>query len=73
MYEISLDWERLEQVSEFSIWAVLYESGKYVAECHRKVVKGRKVAGAISPLFMLEVCNLSVRRCYMIHYSCSSG
>ena len=58
--EICMDGACLEQVSEFKYFGCVLddESGTNVAECHRKVRSGRKVAYAI--WLMLGVCSLSV-------------
>ena len=46
--EVHVDRIHLEHVSEFKyLGFVLDESGTDVAECDRKVVSGRRVAGAI--------------------------
>src|SRR5678815_352953 len=51
--EVMLDGEQLEQVSEFKyLGYVLDEKGTDDAECSRKVVNGRKVAGAIKSLVL---------------------
>src|SRR5678815_4489350 len=49
--EVMLDGEQLEQVSEFKyLGYMLDEKGTDDAECSRKVVNGREVAGAIKSL-----------------------
>src|SRR5678815_3688058 len=59
--EAMLDGEQLEQVSEFKyLGYVLDEKGTDDAECSRKVVNGRKVAGAIKSL--VNVKGLSLTR-----------
>ena len=46
--EIHLDGARMEQVSEFKyLGCVLNESGTDVAECHKKVASGKKVADVV--------------------------
>ena len=46
--EVCVDGIRLEHVSEFIyLGCILDESGTYEAECSRKVVSGRSIAGAI--------------------------
>ena len=50
-WEVSADGVKLENVSEFKyLGCVLNESGTYESECSRKVVSGRRVAGAIRTL-----------------------
>ena len=49
--DVHVDGIRLEHVSEFKyLECVLEESGTDLVECSRKVVSGRKVAGAIRSL-----------------------
>ena len=49
--EVCVDGIRLEHVSEFKyLGCVLNESGIDEAECSKKVVSGRRVAGAVRPL-----------------------
>src|SRR5678815_297379 len=61
-----LDGEQLEQVSEFKyLGYVLDEKGTDDAECSRKVVNGRKVAGAIKSL--VDVKGLSLECARALH------
>ena len=63
---------RLEHVVEFKYFGcVLDKSGTDEAECSRKVVSGRRVAGAIRSLWLkLGVCSLSVLGSCMSHCWC---
>ena len=50
-YKVSIDGIRVEHASEFKyLGFVLYESGTDEADCHRNLVSGRRVAGAITSL-----------------------
>jgi len=61
--EVMLDDEQLEQVSEFKyLGYVLDEKGTDDAECSRKVVNGRKVAGAIKSLVNVKGLSLECAR-----------
>ena len=61
----------LEHVSEFKyLGCVLDESGTDGAECNRKVVNGRRVAGSIRSLVMLGIWSLSVLELCMRHCLC---
>src|SRR5678816_2220515 len=58
-----LDGEQLEQVSEFkNLGYVLDEKGTDDAKCSRKVVNGRKVAGAIKSLVNAKGLSLECAR-----------
>ena len=64
--DIYVDRIRLEHVSECKyFWGVLDESVTDRVECSRKVMSGRRVAGAIRSLVMLGICSLSVLESYM--------
>src|SRR5678816_4114816 len=64
--EVMLDGEQLEQVSEFKyLGYMLDEKGTDDAECSRKVVNGRKVAGAIK--FLVDVKGLSSECARVLH------
>src|SRR5678815_2204866 len=66
--EVMLDGEQLEQVPEFKyLGYVLDEKGTEDAECSRKVVNGRKVAGAIKSL--VNVKGLSLVCARVLHLS----
>ena len=52
------DWRKCQSSN---ILSVLDESGRDVAECRRKMASGRKVAGFIRFLVILEVCSLSLQ------------
>ena len=57
--EVMLDDEQLEQVSEFKyLGYMLDEKGTDDGECCRKVVNGRKVAGAIKSLVNVKGLSL---------------
>src|SRR5678816_433561 len=61
--EVMLDGEQLEQVSEFKyLGYVLDEKGTDDVECSRKVVNGRKVAGAIKSLVNVKGLSLECAR-----------
>src|SRR5678815_1004425 len=61
--EVMLDSEQLEQVSEFKyLGYMLDEKGTDDAECSRKVVNGRKVAGAIKSLVNVKGLSLECAR-----------
>src|SRR5678815_3157944 len=67
--EVMLDGEQLEQVSEFKyLGYMLDEKGKDDAECSRKVVNGRKVAGAIKSLVNAKGLSLECAR--VLHEGC---
>src|SRR5678815_2338385 len=58
-----LDGEQLKQVSEFKyLGYVLDEKGTDDAECGRKVVNGRKVAGAIKSFMNVKGLSLECAR-----------
>ena len=46
---------------------ILYESGTHEAECHRKLISGRKVAGAIRSL--IDARNLRFEYARVLHES----
>ena len=48
-----------------NIWGVLDESGRVEAECRRKVVSGRKVAGAIR--FLVNTRGLQLECTRVLH------
>src|SRR5678816_226342 len=61
--EVMLDDEQLEQVSDFKyLGYMLDEKGTDDAECSRKVVNGRKVAGAIKSLVNVKGLSLKCAR-----------
>src|SRR5678815_529760 len=61
--EVMLDGEQLEQMSEFKyLGYMLDEKGTEDAECSRKVVNGRKVAGAIKSLVNAKGLSLECAR-----------
>ena len=61
--EVHVDGIHLEHVSEFKyLGCVLDKSGTDGAECCRKVVGGRRVAGAIRSLVMLGICSFECAR-----------
>src|SRR5678815_5285247 len=61
--EVMLNGEQLEQVSEFKyLGYVLDEKGTDDAECCRKVVNGRKVAGEIKSLVNVKGLSLECAR-----------
>ena len=58
-----LDGEQLEQVSEFKyVEYMLVEKGTDDADCSRKVVNGRKMAGAIKSLVDAKGISLECAR-----------
>src|SRR5678815_5002183 len=64
--EVMLDGEQLEQVSEFKyLRYMLDKKGTDDAEFSRKVVNGRKVAGAIKSL--VNVKGLSIECARVLH------
>ena len=68
MCEVHVDGIRLEHVSKFKyLGCVLEESGRYEAECNRKVASGRRVAGAIRSLVNAKDLQLSVLESCMRH------
>ena len=53
-------------MSEFKyVGCILYESGTHEAECHRKLISGRKVAGAIRSL--IDARNLRFEYARVLH------
>ena len=61
--EVCVDGIRLEHVSEYKyLRCVLDESGTDEAECSRKVVSGRRVAGAIRSLINARSLQLECAR-----------
>src|SRR5678816_4566413 len=62
--EVMLDGEQLEQVFEFK-YLGLDEKGTDDAECSRKVVNGRKVAGAIKSLVNVKGLSLECASCLL--------
>ena len=66
--EVCVKGIRLERVSEFKyLGCVLDESGKYEAECSRKVASGRRVAGAIRSL--VNARSLQIECARVLHKS----
>ena len=62
-YEVCVDQICLKHVSEFKyLGFVLDESGTDEAECSRKVVSGKRVAGAISSLVNAGILQLACAR-----------
>ena len=63
VYEVCVDGERLEHVSEFKYFGrVLDESGTDEAECRRKVASGRRVADTIRSLVKARGLQLKCER-----------
>ena len=61
--EVCVDGIRFEDVSEFKyLRCVLDESGTYEADCSRKVVSGRRAAGAIRSLVNARSLQLECTR-----------
>ena len=61
--EVHVDGIHLEYASEFKyLWCVLDESGTDGAECSRKVMSGRRVAGAIRSLVNTKDLQLDCAR-----------
>src|SRR5678815_5467279 len=68
--EVMVDGEQLEKVSEFKYSGyVLDEKGTDDAECSRKVVNGRKVAGAIKSLVNVKGLSLECARVCLLYTS----